>query len=72
MNHQNEDVEMVEVNVTFLFAAPAAIRVEDADGKPMWIPKKEIASGYEDGDFSRNDSLTLTIPEWLAVDRGLI
>lgn len=71
MQRANEPESLVEVNVTYLFTTPMAIRVEDADGRKLWIPLKEISAGY-DPDADRLDNMTLTVPEWLAVDRGLI
>lgn len=73
MAYRND--EPVDVNVHFKFAPRdgEAIKVISADEKEVWIPKAEIESGYDDDDKpSAGDELCLTIPMWLATDRGLI
>lgn len=39
-------------------------------GKSLWIPKSQI---HEDSECYKPDtSGTLVIPEWLAIDKGLV
>jgi len=64
--------ELIDVeDLTFVRSSDAAILVEDPDGDEVWLPKSEIA-WPEDAGAERGDSITVTMPEWLAEDKGLI
>lgn len=63
---------LVEVNVVFLFQTENALKVEDADGTQLWIPKSAIKSDIDDLEGEHGDELTLTIGESLAREKGLI
>lgn len=61
----------VEVNVVFLYQTDEAIKVEDAEGRQIWLPKSACEDlvdleGEEGGD------ITLSIPESLATEKGLL
>lgn len=64
--------DLVEVNVLYIANDEERVRVEDADGNKLWLPKSEISDGWEGEHVDQFDMLTLTIPQWLAVDRGLV
>ncbi len=70
MSYREAAADLVEVNATFLFRHGQAIRVEDADGKKHWLPAKECTLNPSDPD--RDDSVTISMPEWLAVNEGLV
>ncbi len=46
-----------------------AVRVSDdgEDSKAVWLPLSQIEIGDEDGNH-----IEITLPEWLAKDKGLI
>jgi hypothetical protein len=66
------DREDTEVSVEFLRETDKAILVTDT-GDPsdaVWLPKSQIEVQEEDPE--RGDTITVTLPEWLAEDKGLI
>lgn len=64
--------DMIDVeDLTFVRSSDAAILVEDPDGDEVWLPKSEIEWPKEAG-AERGDSITITMSEWLAEDKGLI
>lgn len=66
----NRDNDPVEVNCTYVRRAGASIVIEDADGKEKLLPLSQIKLDPERPDPL--DDLTVTMPEWLAVDRELV
>lgn len=48
-----------------------AICVEDADGKEHWLPKSQIVWDEADVDPSQGDMIQVSMPEWLATEKGL-
>lgn len=45
-----------------------AILVTDWDSKEIWLPKSQI--DYDDMNYKKGDEIEITIPEWLAKDKG--
>lgn len=41
---------------------------EDNSGKSIWLPKSKV----EFDDVTPGTATTVTLPEWLALDKGLI
>lgn len=60
----------VDVNCTFLRELERSYVVEDSDGREVVLPKTETTMDPEHPD--ELDPVTVTIPEWLATDRGLV
>ncbi len=61
--------DMIEVeDLEFLHETDSAILVE-YDGEEVWLPLSQIEW---DGDAEKGDSITVTMPEWLAEEKGLI
>lgn len=60
----------VEVNCVLLYNNERSLKIEDADGREISLPKTYCEMDPPDAD--ENDSVTITMPEWLAVDRGLV
>jgi hypothetical protein len=61
--------DMIEVeDLEFRTEAGAAVIVE-CDGKEISLPLSQIEWPE---DATRGDLITVTMPEWLAEDRGLI
>lgn len=48
-----------------------AILVDAGVDNDIWIPRSQISDQTED-PFQENDSLEIEIPEWLALNKGLI
>lgn len=63
-------MEMVEVDVKILEMTALAILVDDGDRTP-WLAKSLLRED-EIEDCEVGDFLTLTVPEWLAKQEGLI
>lgn len=63
--------DMVEVTVTVRLETERALCVSDG-GREQWLPKSQIASAIEDGDYQRGQEVTIMLPEWLAFKKGLI
>ncbi len=64
------DDDPVEINCTYIRRAGSAIVIEDADGREILLPTSQIE--LDPSSPSPMDSLTVTMQEWLAVDRGLV
>jgi len=62
--------ELIDVeDLTFVRSTVAAILVQDPDESEIWLPQSQI-DWPEDAD--RGDIITVSMPEWLAEDKGLI
>jgi hypothetical protein len=64
--------ETVELELQLLGTTPAALLVRDGDedGDPeAWLPRSqiEVLSGGQ-----INKSIKLEVPEWLAIEKGLV
>lgn len=60
MRRANHD--LVEISGEIRAQTDKAIQLFDGD-KPVWLPRSQIEI---------NDDGTVTMPEWLALDKGLI
>ena len=60
----------VEVDVEEIRRTDAAILVRDADDKQIWLPLSQVVILEE--DFLPGGSMKLLIPEWLAIEKGLV
>jgi hypothetical protein len=65
-----EDDELVEVNMVYTGRTPMAIFAEDENGKSHTLPRSQIRLDPLDPD--RQENVTISMPEWLAIDRGLV
>jgi len=60
--------DLVDVSVKILHETAAAVKVTDT-GDPkdaVWLPRSEIEIALE-----RDGTVTVTLPEWLAQEKGL-
>jgi hypothetical protein len=57
----------VELDCTLVKEKPLAILVEDESGSQAWLPLKYVTK-RQDGMFG---ALRITIPTWLAIEKGL-
>jgi hypothetical protein len=71
MNRKSNDPIEIAVKVTVV--TEKAIRVDHGGKEQVWIPKSQItdySGGPDDGPGFGTTSIF--IPEWLALDKGLI
>jgi hypothetical protein len=54
--------KLIDLNVTVLDSREKAWLVETEDGQEAWVPKSQ----------AELDDDVLTLPEWLAIEKGLI
>ena len=60
--------ESIDISVEVIRTTDAAVCINDGD-KDAWIPKSQILSDHE---FMWGTHIEITIPEWLAKDKGLL
>lgn len=70
MNFREDPI--VEVNVVFLYNTDDAIKVEDAEGRQVWLPISCLKGGPEPCDWDEGMECTFSIPESLATEKGLL
>ena len=59
----------VEVDVEELYRTGSAIKVKDSEGREHWLPLSKVA--ILEQEFT-SGLMKLSIPEWLAIERGLV
>ena len=62
------DNDPIEITVVIIRETDAALLLNDGTSKE-WVPKSQIS--YPDG-AGPGDMVEVTMPEWLAQDRGFI
>lgn len=74
MSYRDRDGDLVEVCVTFagITRSGESIVVVDADDRRVYIPKSKVDNEIDFDTCDEGDELTLSIPEWLARDRGFV
>ena len=61
--------DVIDITVQVLHEAENAVRVTDGTpGKSVWLPKSQIEIEKAD----TGNLHVLTLPEWLALEKGLI
>ena len=60
----------IEVDVEEIRRTDAAILVADADDKQIWLPLSQVVILEE--DVFPGGLIKLSIPEWLAIEKGLV
>lgn len=69
MTHGND---LTEITGSLLATSSNSVLIDDGSVE-VWLPKSQIqniTSDIEDWDIG--DRITFEIPEWLAIDRGLV
>ena len=63
----------VEVDADIVRQTELAICIYDGS-KTVWLPKSQLIDPAPDeiGEYRDGDSLIITIPEWLAIEKGLV
>ena len=55
----------------FVHHTDMAVLVNDGT-EELWIPKSQIEEDLNWDDFEKEDEIEFTIPEWLAIEKGLV
>lgn len=63
-----EAVMLVEVDVQVMHRRAESVLVDDGDTE-VWLPLSKIEI---DDDATDGDHTTISVPEWLAEERGLV
>ena len=71
MRELNEDINMVDIDIELLNQTDLAIHVYDGS-RIAWIPKSQIEDPEDMSYYGDGESLTITVPEWLAREKELI
>ena len=61
------DCDYIELTGTIEAKTEKALLFNDGGGKEVWLPLSQIEDQEEE-----NGILTIIIPEWLAIDEGLV
>lgn len=64
--------ELVDLELYVVRDAPTDMAIlvqEDRDKPKVWLPRSEVEIAYKQGSTT---IATVTMPEWLAQDKGLI
>lgn len=66
---------LAEIEVDYVHHTAKAVLINDGEGNEHWVPysmleESNTASFYE--GKKQGESITLSIPEWLAMEKGLI
>lgn len=62
--------DLVEVDMASIvrnYAGDAAILFKSEGGKDVWLPRSQI-----EFERKRSGEVTVTMPEWLAIEKGLV
>lgn len=63
-----------EFTVQYVTHTPDGILIEDL-GQQEWLPRSQIEEEYQDSfleSLERGEEIDITIPKWLAIEKGLI
>lgn len=55
---------IVDIEATLVHETAGAYLIKSGDDKEIWIPKSQAEYDEDDGTFA--------IPEWLAIEKGLV
>lgn len=62
--------DLTDISVFVVHETQSAVLVHDGDeSKKVWLPKSQIEI---ERDSSKPRVATITLPEWLAIDKGLV
>lgn len=59
----------IEICLTIVYETDHAYLVTDDGETEVWIPKSQAKP---DCDCGKDDTVTFTMPEWLAIEKGFI
>lgn len=61
----------VEINVKIKYMTDKAILVNFGAPDPVWVPKSQITDWAGSDELDHNVD-TIFIPEWLAIEKGMV
>jgi hypothetical protein len=65
--------EPIEVAIVVKRSTPKAILVNHGAGEEVWIPKSQISDWCDGPDDEPGEGTTsIFIPEWLAIEKGMV
>ena len=64
--------EPVEITIDQVLVETKAAYLCRVDVEQIWLPKSQIIDGMETMDTNTTDSCTISIPEWLAIEKDLV
>lgn len=68
---RQRDSALAEIDdVEVVGATDKAIRVRVDGGREVWVPQSQVHDNSE--VWKLGDKGTLVVPEWLAIDKGLV
>ncbi|MDZ7823005.1 MAG: hypothetical protein U5K75_02465 [Ahrensia sp.] len=72
MSKRNREIynsESVEIEAIVSQVSERAVQIDDGDNH-VWLPLAQVEVRYHERAQARR--ATVTIPEWLAIDKGLV
>lgn len=65
--------ELCDVDVIYCHHTDEAVLVKvDPRGEGVWVPMSLIEDWDSPSTLEREDDITITLPEWAALEKGLI
>ncbi len=65
--------ERCELEGAFIHATGKAICVDfDGDGEGTWLPLSQVELDFEPDEAVEGLVVTVEVPEWLAIEKGLV
>ena len=62
----------VEIEVVVVAVTEKAICVNHGGPSNVWVPKSQISDFTGDGDEPDASTTSIFLPEWMAIDKGLV
>jgi hypothetical protein len=65
--------DVIELSLTYHHETFSAVLFSDdgEHGRTVWLPKSQVEVDWPD-EYTDGDILDVRLPEWLALDKGLI
>jgi len=63
---------LIDITVQLKHQTDLAILVTDDGTNAIWLPKSQIECDVDLDNADVGDTIEVTLPEWLALDKGLI
>lgn len=65
----SRDAQQVEVELLWKGETAAAFLAEDEDEQDVWLPKSQVEMA---ASSTMGTPTTFLVPEWLAIEKGLV
>lgn len=64
---------LIDAEVIYQHQTEKAVCVREVEGGPdIWLPLAQVEIEAKDGEPRRGGIVTLTAPDWLLIDKGLM